>query len=251
MQIISNPPFMPRNQVSISGVPIRKPTPIARYVPPRYRSWKPVISGPQSPSMGQNFSWGGLVTSIPYGIGGVVLMYLGGALPQPMSSISTVAGIGLIGLGLYNVFSGEPEVEEGGKFTSPSAEAFPLIDGTLLEPKRNAEVSLGLFSEDYEVEILWGNANDEEVSFTWDIVVREEPFGVFGGAAEVKSGSVHSAVMRLDATKQDLVKLNLNLLTGSDRVKWFGSVTVQLQVRKYNSDGVPTVVAESSFIVVS
>ena len=180
-------------------------------------------------------------------------MYLGGVLPQPMSSLSTVAGIGLIGLGLYNIFSGEPEPEtkEEGKFESPSPQAFPLISGTLMDPKTNSEVSLGLFSEDYGVEVLWGNSSDEEVSFAWDIVVREQPFGVFGGAAEIESGAVHSAVMNLDAAKQDLVKLDLNLLSGSDRVKWFGSVTVQLQVRKYNSEGIPSVVAEISFIVVS
>lgn len=167
-------------------------------------------------------------------------------LPQPLSALSVVAGIGLMGWGVLDLFSGEGEVEKGTQFPSPTDATFPLIRATVLKPKGNAVVPLGAFSGDYDVEILWSNGSDEKTTFAWDIFVREQPFGVFSG--DTLSGPVYSGAMALKARGQEIVPVELDLLTGSFSAKW-GSTAIALQVRKYDNAGRPVVVAEKNFTV--
>lgn len=215
------------------------------------RPWKPSAATLQGPMLGQGgFSWNGLIQSIPYNIGGLALMYVGTVLPNPMSAISVIGGMALVGWGLKSMFSGEPEVKKGEDFQGPTVQQFPLIKATIVKPRGNEEVDLGFWSGDYDVEILWTNQGNKPAAFAWDIYVREEYFGLWGGKSDVKSGIVYSGTMKLPADiGQKIEPLELDLLsTGLSTGVW-GAAAVSLQVRKYDSAGRAHIAAEKKFVV--
>jgi hypothetical protein len=142
------------------------------------------------------------------GVGGV---YLASIAPSPIKQILTVGSMGFVVWGILNLFSGEAraEADPNAPFKAALMEDFNKVTAKINKPAWNEEVGRGLFSGDYDVEILWTNMADRKVSFPYRIYVQEDPQG--GIAQEPFKGIALTGVVNLEPkeSKIDLLEIDL------------------------------------------
>lgn len=212
-------PFSTRPLAIVGQAP--RPQYRQAFVPAPYRP--PMLANPApapSPSM-DGFSMADVPLSLTLGIAGAGAMILAGVVPSPVKEISTVLGLGLIGFGLLNLFSAPAAAEtsvpaSGAKpFTTPTTDQFNRVSAKIIKPVLGAEVNRGLFSKDYDVEILWTNGStDKTVTVPYRIFVEEEPVkGVIAGGlfAENFKGIAYTGVVTLGPGQSLPVPLEIDL----------------------------------------
>lgn len=238
----TNRPPAPR-AVALRSAPPYRPAPF------RHRP-SPLIADP-SPRMGNSFSFDAVPGSVALAGAGVGTLFLSGVLPAPIDTFGKVAGIGLLTFAFLNLFSGTAQAEgaatEDRRFPMASQEAFNLVRANIIEPKRDSDVSRGLFSSDYDVIVRWVNPSDERVSITYDIAVEEQAHNLLFPNPETWKGIVYSGVVNLGAGEEALVPLELDLKTPTVGAPAF--TQINLQLRKYSQAGQPIIAATSRFVV--
>ena len=182
---ISNtrPGFVPfsAKPLMIAG---QSPRPVQRpaYRPAPYRP--PMLSNPApSAQLGiGGFSFSDVPMSLTFGLAGGAAMVLAGVVPSPAKELATVAGLGFIAFGIINLFSAPASAAEaptpatGNKpFSVAETDAFNKVTAKVIKPAWNEEVNRGLFSKDYDVEILWTNGSDKNITVPYRIYVEEKP----------------------------------------------------------------------------
>jgi hypothetical protein len=128
---------------------------------------------PPSPSMDgllDMFSAKDIPLSLTLGLAGAGAMVLAGVVPTPVKEISTVVGLGLIGFGLLNLFSGEAvagDVKAPQK--TPSGQAFQMIKGNIISPTPDSKPNVNLLGSSYDATVIWYNGPSESINFTYDV----------------------------------------------------------------------------------
>jgi hypothetical protein len=186
--------------------PTYRPTP---YQPPMLANRAP------SPRMEGAFSAAEIPLSLTLGLVGVGGLILSGVMPTPVKQIASIVGLGFIGFGLLNLFSGTasaattPGETGAAPFRTAAADQFGLVRAKITKPSFSEEVDRGLFSYDYDVEVLWTNDSDKSVSVPYRIYVEEKPEGGIG-TADFK-GVVHTGVINLGPYQSAQVPLEIDI----------------------------------------
>jgi len=203
---------------------------------------------PESPKMGGGaFSISELPLSLSLAAIGVGGMYLAGITPSPIKQIITVGGIGFVVWGILNLFSGEARADIGPNvpFKTPVMEDFSKVSVKIIKPSLNEEVPRGLFSADYDVEVIWTNSSSNPVALPYQIYVEEKPR--YGIAASPFNGIVKTGIINLKAGESMSVPLEIDL-----QHRGFGAAPVtaiRLIVRKVAPSGQAFDAASTVFFV--
>ena len=161
------------------------------------------------------FSLSDVPLSLTLGIAGAAAMILSGVVPSPVKEVTIVAGLGLIGFGLLNLFSGPASASSSvtstgaTPFTTASQDQFNLVSAKIIKPSWNEEVNRGLFSSDYPVEVLWTNNSDKPVSVPYRVYVEEDPH--YGLMTEKFKGVAYTGIINLAAGQSVQVPLQIDL----------------------------------------
>ncbi len=86
-------------------------------------------SSPSFRNLGQALKVSEIPRTIALGAAGAAALALAGALPAPLNSVSLATGLGLLGYGVYNLFSGKVPTEK-------ETVRLPLPEGQTLENTR-------------------------------------------------------------------------------------------------------------------
>lgn len=233
-------PRRPQRQ-AFKPAPYRPPVMLAN------RAWTPV----STPRMAGLFSMSDVPLSLTLGLAGAGAMILSGVVPSPVKEVAIVAGLGLIGFGLINLFSGEAAASSsvtstGAKpFTAASQDQFNLVSAKIIKPSWNEEVNRGLFSSDYPVEVLWTNNSDKPVSVPYRVYVEEDPH--YGVMTEKFQGVAYTGIINLAAGQSVQVPLQIDL---QYRALVSGlAVGVTLKIQKVSSAGQVFDADTKSFVV--
>lgn len=231
---ISNrkPGFVPFSMrpVTIAG---RRPA----YSPAPYRP--PMLANPApTPRMGGAFDVAEVPLSLTLGMVGVSSLILSGVLPAPIKQVAMVTGIGFIGFGLLNMFSGTAAADtgapsSGAPFSAAPVDQFNKVTAKIVKPSFSEEVSRGYFSYDYDIEVLWTNTSDKMVAVPYRIYVEEKPEGGIG-TADFR-GVVHTGVVNLGPGQSAQVPLEIDLQHRG--IGAAAAVGVTLKVQKVSSAG--------------
>lgn len=175
------------------------------FKPAPYRP--PMLSNPARLQMGQGgFVWSEIPSSIGIIAGGAAGIALSSVMPSPLKEILVAGGIGIIGLGVVNLFGGpveqkSPERPTGGDQVpqkTPSMEAFEMAKGSIISPSEGSEPALNVWTwtTNYNATIIWYNPSEDQVNFAYDIFVDVRVPGL--PSAQVTSGrSVYSGSISL------------------------------------------------------
>lgn len=219
------------------------------YRPAPYRP--PMLSNP-APRMGQSLSFSDIPMSLTFGIAGGAAMVLAGVIPSPAKELATVAGLGLIAFGLINLFSAPAAAAEAATpssgarpFSVSETDAFNKVSAKIIKPSWNEEVNRGLFSKDYDVEILWTNGSDKNITIPYRIYVEEKP--QMGVAAAEFRGVAYTGQVTLGPKQSVQVPLEIDLQYRS----FIGAMAVGilLKVEKIAPNGEFIGLDQRSFVV--
>ena len=130
--------------------------------------------------------------NVPLAIGffaGSGVSFIGASqLPKPVSTVLTIAGLGLAAVGAVTLFSaapakppvegepGEGDFEGGPGFEIPPVDVFNEIFGEIISPIETETVERGILSEDFQVLALVSNPASEDATFTLQLRITETPF---------------------------------------------------------------------------
>lgn len=223
---------------------------------PAYRPapYRPAMlsNPPPTPRLGASFSFSDVPVSLTFGLAGGAAMVLAGVIPSPAKELATVAGLGLIAFGIINLFSAPaaaaeaPTPASGNKpFTIAETDAFNKVSAKVIKPSWNEEVNRGLFSKDYDVEILWTNGSDKAITVPYRLYVEEKP--QYGVAASQFSGVAYTGQIALGPKQAVQVPLEVDLQYRS----FLGALAVgiMLKVQKIAPNGEVIDADQRSFIV--
>jgi hypothetical protein len=197
------------------------------------------------------FNFSELPLSLTLGLVGVSSLILSGILPSPVKQIAMISGLGFLGFGLINMFSASASAattsgESGAApFKTAAPDQFGLVTAKIVKPSWNEEVGRGLFSYDYDIEVLWTNNSDKAVSMPYRISVEEKPQGGIG-TADFK-GVVHTGVVNLGPGQSAQVPLEIDLQHRG--IGAADAVGITLKVEKISSAN-QVFLADSKFFVV-
>jgi hypothetical protein len=220
------------------------------YRPAPYKP--PMLSNPR-PQMGVGgFSFSDIPMTLTLGVGGAAALVLAGVVPSPVKEIATVAGLGLIAFGILNLFSAPaaaaeaPTPSTGNRpFSVAEVDAFNKVTAKVIKPAWNEEVNRGLFSKDYDIEVLWTNGSDKNITVPYRIYVEEKPqMGV--GTSEFR-GVAYTGQVSLGPKQSVQVPLEIDLQYRS----FIGALAVGilLKVQKIAPGGEVIDLDQRSFIV--
>lgn len=157
------------------------------YAPPRYQpfyaapapSRLPAELGAARKSLGAGaWSWDEFPLSIFMATAGVGAMYGAGILPDPVKTLGYVAGVGLIGYAIYNVFTGPPAgqtmkaVAKNVPTDISPVEAFSMITGKIDSPTADGPVSF--LTGKYDLQVTISNSSPKPVTFILQVVASEQ-----------------------------------------------------------------------------
>lgn len=258
---ISNrmPGFMPfsARPLMVAGQAPRRPAQPA-YRPAPYRP--PMLSNPPpAPRMGaRSFNLSELPLSLTLGAAGAGAMVLAGVMPSPIKEIATVAGLGVIAFGILNLF---PDPAAAAEKSTSAAEAEPFnvadpndfgkVTAKISKPSRNETVSMGLFSSDYDIEVVWTNTSDKAVSVPYRITVDEKPepsVSWLSTSILPFKGIAYTGIIKLGPRKSVAVPLEIDLKS-EGFVLGNMAVAIDMKVEKISSSNQIFVADQTSFIV--
>jgi hypothetical protein len=222
------------------------------YRPAPYRP--PMLANQtKNPQMGiGGFSFSDVPLTLTLGVAGAAALVLSSVVPSPVKELTTVAGLGLIAFGVLNLFSAPAAAAEaptpatGNKpFTVAEVDAFNKVTAKVIKPSWNEEVNRGLFSKDYDIEVLWTNGSDKNITVPYRIYVEEKPqMGV--GTSEFR-GVAYTGQVSLGPKQSVQVPLEIDLQYRS----FIGALAVgiMLKVQKIAPGGEVIDLDQRSFIV--
>lgn len=147
--------------------------------PPAYRPPPPELGKKQIGQTEVKLNWGNLGQTILFGTLGAGALYGSGLLPDPVKTIATVGGVGLIGYAAYSFIGSAPKVENevpsGTGSRIPTAAEFAAVTGHFLQPKSGSSQGFNWFSDTYPVKVLVSNPSKEPVTITLELAAREAP----------------------------------------------------------------------------
>lgn len=251
---ISNqrPGFVPfsARPLAIAGS-LARPRIVPAYKPAPYKP--PMLSNPHAGKQlgAWTFSLADVPMALTFGIGGAAALVLAGVTPSPAKELATVAGLGLIAFGILNLFSGTASAEaptpsSGAKpFPASDMNDFNLVSAKIIKPSWNEEVNRGLFSSDYDVEILWTNASDKTLTIPYRIFVDEKP--QWGVGASGFTGVAYTGSVTLGPKQSAQVPLEVDLKYRS----FIGAlaVAINMKVQKVSPAGQVFDLDSRSFVV--
>ena len=257
---ISNqrPGFVPfsARPLAIAGMTPSRVRPT--YTPAPYRPPMLANKVAYSPEMGQGFKLSELPLSITLGIAGGAALVLAGIVPTPAKELATVAGLGLIAFGVLNLF---PASAGAAEKSTPAAEAEPFktadpndfgkVTAKISKPSWNEAVSLGLFSSDYDIEIVWTNGSDKAVSVPYRISVDERPepsVSWLSTSILPFKGVVYTGIIKLGPRQSVAVPLEIDLKS-EGFVLGNMAVGIDMKVEKISSSNQVFVADKTSFVV--
>lgn len=210
---------------------------VPRFSPPPI-SFKHTLDGKSGKRMGA-FDFGAIPSSVAIAAVGGVAAYFADILPDTPKVVVRSLGFLAIGYAVFNLFAKEAaaQVEETGITPKPTAtpSAFSRITGKFVRPLPNSEVDLGLFSRDYDVSVIWYNNSSEKVSFSWDILAEETPYGTHGGiGGETLSDVVYKSQTELPpGSNTGPLSVEVDTLYA----KIGRTLSIRLTLRKYDHMG--------------
>jgi hypothetical protein len=116
------------------------------------------------------FSVSEIPLSLTLGMIGVSSLVLSGITPSPVKQIATILGLGFIGFGLLNLFSGEAKAGDvDAPQKTPSVPAFQTIKGNIISPTPESKPNLNVWGTSYDAKVIWYNGSKEDVNITYDV----------------------------------------------------------------------------------
>lgn len=222
--------------------------PMGQRAPFRPAHRPPMIASTQPKRMGGFWETASLTVAL--GAGGIGAIMLSTILPTPFKTIFQVGGVGLLAVAAINLMSGEAEAAATTEDVSASypigEEAdFQAVTAKILSPSRGAEISRGLFSSDYDVQVSWANNSDRELAVPFQVRVEEKPeWGIF---QEDYTGIAHTGVVVIPPRQVKIVDMEIPL-----KHRGFGAAmatAINLSLRKISAAGQGFEVANTSFVV--
>ncbi len=241
--------FRPINQTLRLVEPHRR-APMGVRAPYRPSHRRPPMIASGTPKARMGGFWNTMSLTVGLGAGGLGALMLSGVLPAPLKTIAQVGGIGLLAIAAINLMSGEAEAATTTEDVSASYpigdEAdFQAVTAKILTPSRGAEISRGLFSSDYDIQVSWANNSEKELAIPFQVWVEEKPeLGVF---QEDYRGIAHTGIVTIPAKQVKIVDMEIPL-----KHRGFGAAmatAINLSLRKISAAGQGFEVANTSFVV--
>ncbi len=217
---------------------------------PSYRyTHRPAMLGSSSQARMSGRLWDEMPLTLGLAAGGVGAIMIADILPTPFKTIARVAGVGLLAVGAINLLTGTAEAtddteEVTRKIPIGDPTDFEKVSATILRPSRNSEIPLGFLSSDYDVEVLWRNASEKELTIQYQVYVEETPI-----VKDIESkfqGIAHSGAVTLGPNEAKTVEMEIPL----KNLGWGAAATaINFSLRKVSTAGQAFEVAQTSFAV--
>ncbi len=181
-------------------------------------------------------------------LGGAVVIFLLGRQIPGIHPLPTIAALALAGCGIMHLLTGEAEAvttdrEEPGSASAPpggdasfsppiaptSEEAFPLVEGRVVNPTEWQKVDVGMFANSVPIRVRLTNPSSESITFDLVMEVNEipSPFGE-------EQTNTESTRVSLGAGETRDLDLSIPLMTWGYTVN---EVDVYLTLRKRRISG--------------
>ncbi len=240
--------FRPINQ-SLGLIEPHRRAPMGVRAPYRPSRRRPPMIAFGTPKRMGGF-WDEVSITVGFTAGGLGALMLSGILPSPFKTIAQVGGIGLLAFAAINLMSGQAE---GATTTEDVSASYPIgneadfqaVTAKILTPSRGSEISRGLFSSDYDVQVSWANNSKKALAIPFQVLVEEKPEG--GLFQEDYRGIAHTGIVTIPAGEVKIVDMQVPL-----KHRGFGAAmatAINLSLRKISAAGQGFEAANTSFVV--
>lgn len=240
-------PVVPRQVVLLSG-PAYRPAP---YRPAPYRPTalgrveaRPVLG--EGPSL----NWRNIGTTIMFAAGGAGAMYAAPLFPDPVKTLSMVAGVGLIGYAAYSLLGKSESADEKNKnksFKAATPADFAAITGKILSPLPGSKESWNLLSNTYNVVAQVHNpSRDAEVSARFQLVAQEAPWWTYLVGSPSEPYVADYQTVTIKPTGVEPIQFTPSVKTS----RWLSqNETITLLLQKVDENGNAVTLAKTDVVV--
>jgi hypothetical protein len=231
--------------------------PFGELRPAPYRApYRPaMLSNSTQAQLGQReFSIGELPQSLAFGFAGAGAFVLSGIMPSPIKEIATISGFALLGWGILSLFPAPETAVKSGEeaagvpFKTATSDEFALVTAKVTRPSASESVSRNLWSQSYNIEVLWENGSDKAISMPYSIFVEETPEpGLLSYGLMPFKGVVHTGVVKLAPGASVTIPMTISLK--SEGINIGGALGLKVVVQKISASREIVNAAQRFFVV--